>query len=465
MMADTKQMIQLIPISIPKTISKCELSIISWNIHDAKDSIEGLKTEQDEVANILMTSSIFCLQETKREVHFPNYLCFNQLRKDSRSGGLCIGIHRSISDNAKLLRTKYEDIQAVSITPDPSNPETKFTLINVYDSPENSSFKIKKRVLHQDQMSTLEQLTDFLANNDLGEVIMVGDFNARTNDLNFEWEESNSDSSPEPTMFMRSHPEKTCRISKDSVTNTRGKLLIDFMACSNMTIINGNMVGDIFGEFTCHNYNGCSVVDYVSTTQGLFQLVSRFEVMDLTSHSDHKPCKCVVKTKNDFISPDWILNTLEDTQTKFKWDHEQNATRTQFVKAQANETIKNKIDALSEAICCSEKDIYKMNDAVVDIYRDLAENAMPRKPTRKPQTKKTTKHRANPKNPWFDTNCIILKRDLKRLAKDHGNFPRNINITNNYYTKRREYKILVRTKKDKFFAELSQDVELGKNIN
>jgi hypothetical protein len=54
---------------------------------------------------------------------------------------------------------------------------------------------------------------------------------------------------------------------------------------------------------------------------------------------------------------------------------------------------------------------------------------------------------------------------LKRLAKDHGKFPSNKNISNNYYTKKRDYKKLVRSKKDKYIAELSQDVEDGKNIN
>ena len=378
-MTDTRKAPKSNPISIPNSISKCELAIISWNIHDAKDGTEGLKTEQDDVAKVLSSSSIFCLQETKREVNFPNYLCFNKLRSNSRSGGLCIGIHRSISENAKLLCTKYEDIQAVSITPDPSNTESKFTLINVYDSPENSSFKVKQRSIQQNQMSTLEQLTEFLANNNLGEIILVGDFNARTHDLNFEWQD-NAENNPALTRCMRSHPDNFSRVSRDSVVNARGKLLIDFMACSNLSILNGNMVGDIFGEFTCHNYNGCSVVDYMSVTQTLYHSVSKFEVLDLTPYSDHKPCKCVVKVKNDFISPDWILNTLEDVQSKFKWNHEHGVANTHalFVKAQTSEAIKRKIDALSNVSCHSEKDVYELNDALVDIYKTLAEDVMPK---------------------------------------------------------------------------------------
>ena len=421
-MTDTKTAPKSNPISIPNPIRKCELSIVSWNMHDAKDGSEGLKTEQDDVAKVLSNSSIFCLQETKREVNFPNYLCFNQLRSNSRSGGLCIGIHRSISENAKLLCTKYEDIQAVSVTPDPSNTESKFTLINVYDSPENSSFKVKQRSLQQNQMSTLEKLTEFLANNNLGEIILVGDFNARTHDMNFEWQDDTVND-PALATCMRSHPEVCSRVSRDSVVNARGKLLIDFMAGSNLSILNGNMVGDIFGEFTCHNYNGCSVVDYMSVTQTLFQSVSKFEVLDLTPYSDHRPCKCVVKIKNDFISPDWILNTLEDVQSKFKWDHENGAANTHalFVKAQTSETIKRKIGALSEVACLSEKDVYELNDALVDIYTSLAKDVMPKKATSKSQKNKPSKHRTNPINPWFDATCIFLSVILNVWPKTTAN--------------------------------------------
>ena len=103
-MTSTNQ--QPVPISIPKPIEKNDVSILSWNIHDGLDGCEGLKTEQEDFAKILSDCSVFCLQETKREINLPNYRCFNQLRNSSRSGGLCIGVHRSISENVKLMKTK-----------------------------------------------------------------------------------------------------------------------------------------------------------------------------------------------------------------------------------------------------------------------------------------------------------------------------------------------------------------------
>ncbi len=48
------------------------------------------------------------------------------------------------------------------------------------------------------------------------------------------------------------------------MVNPRGKLLLDFLACANLTILNGSVLGDSLGEFTSVNYGGASVVDYVA---------------------------------------------------------------------------------------------------------------------------------------------------------------------------------------------------------
>jgi exonuclease III len=456
------------PISIPRAVVRNDLSIISWNIHDGLDAREGLKTGQEDFAKILSGCSVFCLQETKREINFPNYRCFNQLRSNSRSGGLCIGVHRSISDNVKLLKTKYEDIQAVSITPDPSDPNSKFTLINVYDSPENSSFKSKRKLSDRDQLTTLDQLTDLLAKNNYGETILVGDFNARTRDSNHEFDQPDEFINNTNPIDTRSHPLKSNRNSRDSVLNARGKLLVDFMACADMTILNGNMLGDIFGDFTCHNYNGCSLVDYIAVTRKIYHMIDRLEVLELTSFSDHKPCRCVLRTRNAFISPDGIMGQLENAPIKYKWDTETGATYTQFKAAQTSDTFKHNAQSCANTTCKCEKDVYALNSAIVDLYAGLADKVMPKKDRKRDQPqrkKKNTKHRSKPKNPWFDGSCIILKRELKRLAIDHGKFPSNVNISNNYYAKRREYKQHIRSKKNSFIAELSKDIEAGKNIN
>ncbi len=121
------------------------LKILSWNIHDAS-GIQGKKVEDTEFLRVINQGDIICLQETKEELKIPNYRCFNSLRGDSRSGGICFGIRNELSHLLKPLATdKYsKDFQAFQLNREIIGASTDLVVINVYDSPENSSYKAKK---------------------------------------------------------------------------------------------------------------------------------------------------------------------------------------------------------------------------------------------------------------------------------------------------------------------------------
>lgn len=121
------------------------LKILSWNIHDSSNGKEGKKVDDDEFRKTLTSCPIFCLQETKEDLFIPDYQCFNSLRKGTRSGGLCIGVHRSISKQIKTLKTGSPDIQSVTLSLRQSSDHKELTIVNVYDSPEHSSFKNRMR--------------------------------------------------------------------------------------------------------------------------------------------------------------------------------------------------------------------------------------------------------------------------------------------------------------------------------
>ena len=118
------------------------LDILSWNICDAKDKVLGAKTSLQEFQSQLKDKPIFCLQETKNEIKIADYECWNKLRSDSRSGGLCIGVRKEMLDFVKIINTdEYDDIMAVTISGDLFNRQDEVVLVNIYDSPENSSYK------------------------------------------------------------------------------------------------------------------------------------------------------------------------------------------------------------------------------------------------------------------------------------------------------------------------------------
>ena len=98
------------------TNRRTAMRVLSWNIHDLSEKDKGPKTEDMDFMKIFDNCPIFCLQETKGNISIPDYECKNKLRKGSRSGGLCIGVHRSFAQKFKELDTECEDIQAVTVS-------------------------------------------------------------------------------------------------------------------------------------------------------------------------------------------------------------------------------------------------------------------------------------------------------------------------------------------------------------
>ena len=47
-----------------------------------------------------------------------------------------------------------------------------------------------------------------------------------------------------------------------------------------MRILNGRVIGDLFGKYTCHKSTGSSVVDYIILSEELLTSVLYFKVSD-----------------------------------------------------------------------------------------------------------------------------------------------------------------------------------------
>ena len=408
-----------------------DLPILSWNIHDSVTSKEGPKTNDNDFVQVLSQSAIFCLQETKGDVYLQNYECFNNTRPDSRSGGVCIGVHRSLSKEVKLKNTDCHDFQALTVFPD--DEKNKFTIINVYDSPEQSSYKAKRRMKNSisQHITTLELILEFKNRNpDIGELLLVGDLNARTGNANIEpyEDELEEDLARAPS----SYPEASNRTSKDRITNSRGTLLLDFLACCKLSILNGSLIGDILGEFTSVNYNGASVVDYIAATPILLETISMFKVLDLTKFSDHRPCLCRVKRENSLIDPEELLDTLEDVPSSYRWGESDHLLE-EFLSAQNSPDIKTKIENIATTQCNNKNEVFALNKEVVSVFHEIADSVMPKKATTKQHGKRRVKRRRiKPKAPWFDSVCINSKRELNRLAKKNGKHPTDKVLRENY---------------------------------
>ena len=453
--------VSMLSTDMPPPINQ-RISVLSWNIHDIKRKVDGLKTKEKEFLAIAKNNLIVCLQETKRSVKLPDYRCFNKLRKGSRSGGLCMGIHKSLAKQAKEIETKSEDIQVVSINVGPKTSGKTITIVNVYDSPDASSYKKKRRAV-QNSITTLEELIEiFNENPQIQNCMMLGDFNARTGNLNHTFVNQNGEENED----FSSCPTECDRVSMDSLINKRGKLLMDLLACRNLSILNGNTVGDLFGEFTCHNYKGSSVVDYIAVGPDIHQNVCYFNVSSLTPLSDHKPLTCVLDISHCYNTGEELLEALESCPQKYVWNNQSTVTHEKFLSEQKCPIFRERAESLINYQCHSSENVMELNKEITKLFHDVADKVIPRRGAKKNNGKiKKKSHFMKPKKPWFDPECINAKRHTRALAKKYGKSPTNSELRSEYYSYKKHYTELKKHKKDKFISELSKDIENGNNVN
>ena len=135
----------------------------SWNIQHRRCRIQGPKTEIEDFAKVLSEANIFSLQETKGEIIFQNYKCFNKLRKPATSGGLCIGVHRSLAPGCSAFPIpESQDIQGLKLDKRFFGLQKNLIILNIYNSPENSSYKLKAKKKNQELEPKLETLANII---------------------------------------------------------------------------------------------------------------------------------------------------------------------------------------------------------------------------------------------------------------------------------------------------------------
>ena len=136
---------------------------------------------------------------------------------------------------------------------------------------------------------------DIITLQDKGEVIIIGDLNARTGNLD---DTITPDKSDEKFDLCFSNPPPK-RNSRDIEKNQRGIDLIELCKSVDLQIANGRKTGDIFGDFTCIQYNGNSVVDYLITSPAISKSIPCLKVGTFSPWlSDHCPVSFTLEVKN-----------------------------------------------------------------------------------------------------------------------------------------------------------------------
>ena len=437
------------------------LKILSWNIHDAS-AIDGKKIEDGTFLNIINQAEIFCLQETKEDIKVPNYRCYNSLRADSRSGGVCLGIRNELVSLLKPIETtKYcSDFQAFKLAKEFLGTQQDLMIVNVYDSPSTSSYKIKKST-EGDSDPTLSKLNEFCASLPQDSIFFItGDMNARTGGQATlsNYNEVVIQQLIEGDFTRNAHTPK--RASKDTVLNDRGKQLIDFGCEWNLKILNGATVGDLLGDWTCYRYNGNSVVDYMMVSHCLQESISFMKILELNEHSDHRPLLCSIRmsAKHHLHSQSLADDQFSDKPLGYKWVANQHESKRKFLAAQNEITFIEQISSVATSSCSNSEDVYNLNSKLIEVYKSIANSSLQKK-------KRPNCSRRQNKKVWFDDECRQLKKALNKAARRYSSNPEDEQHRVFFYEAKRHYRSVIRCKKRIYYCELNSSIEENNRIN
>ena len=273
------------------------LRLMSWNIKGHMETLDGLKTNKLQEIHVIDSFSkydIVVLQETHRdkekakEIVFPgfapgvHYCRPKRAKAPSPSGGISVFVKEELRPCVKFQADR-SDSDIVWIQIPASSPAQDTYLGCVYIPPESSSFGKDNTSKIWDRLET--DLEHFSVK---GNIILCGDLNARTGTLE---DFITMDTERNPYELPNSYQFDTVykRNSMDGLIQKNGRKCINACVDNNMCILNGRMLGDLRGKFTCFSEKGSSVVDYFMCSQNLLRQITKMIVRDLGPYSDHCP--------------------------------------------------------------------------------------------------------------------------------------------------------------------------------
>ena len=224
------------------------------------------------------------------------------------------------------------------------------------------------------------------------------------------------------------------RLSCDHKVNSYGKKLLKMCQAFSLKLANGSVPGDRQGSFTCYGVRGSSVVDYFICDNSLFNIVSRMTVHPPQFGSIHTPISTHLDTKFQ------VKTSCDDSlppPPRFKWDDS---------RAEAFLTLLNQENNLERLRIIELKSKGDLNiDDLEDCTKELTSILFSNAAKCFKIVKKTRKRTSKPKSkPWFNKNCVSMKKRLSNLSKLLKKSPHDPIIRGNFMTIKKEYKKIVK---------------------
>ena len=296
-----------------------------------------------------------------------------------------------------------------------------------------------------------------------GDLILMGDLNARTQTLPDFINNENNDHIPvPPPELYQTDTEIRDRWNVDTGSNSYGNKFLNLCKSLPLRILNGRFLGDLLGNYTCFTPRGSSTVDYAAVSPNLLKQIRHFLVSDPCLHlSDHTPIEVCLSVRASYQSSNSTSNIdMLPRPDKIVWDKNL-AQKYKFIleSPDCTESINGFINT---GILPTQQSVDSATSFLSNVMCETAKlagmqikkGAVPRRSARVHQFS------CNRKQPtWHDIDCHLLQSDLKRTSKLVTTFPRDPWLRGKLLSDTKKYNRLVKLKHKKYIDDLFSQLD------
>jgi exonuclease III len=428
------------------------LSIASWNINGlgntkSKTAYNNKLLDTKFIEQVSKHDIIF-LQETHLQKHdqinIKGYHCktFNNNKVKSNGktdGGIATLFKTHLLEGISVLEQTRSHSIWCKLDKDFFGLEKPLFICASYLPHDSSTYVLNG---DQDPLETLEQ--DILKHACNGYILLLGDLNARCGLLNDHIPGDSDDISVQNDNCDNYNVDKHLgtRCCQDLTVNDRGKKITDLCIQSRLRILNGRLIGDSTGRFTCHRPQGSSVVDFMIASEELLDRLKYFQVHDKLTLSDH--CKISTLLACNIIKPT-ILNPihLSPLPYRYTWNPD---SPTAYQDALTSPDIQKELNSLytyfDTKLGLDEERINNAVERITKIFHQVADKSLRKKTQNNTHTKKN--------KPWFNKTLSNLRQNVNKKGTLLTQFPADTNIRGSYYKSLKEYNRLRKQEQRKY---------------
>ena len=274
-----------------------------------------------------------------------------------------------------------------------------------------------------------------------GDVILCGDFNARTGCLD--------DYIPvdhiRDLSTIREYCEDTDesqRVNIDNIVCPRGRQLLEMCKYSNLQIMNGRQ--NYPNNYTCHRYSGKSVVDYLLCHPTFKPSLMNFQIFDKNVFSDHCALSFSIHCNLPGTARQGCNDELIPAPGQFKWKPTLRQNYIESLKTAVDtDSYQQVLNDMVDRPCSIENNVHAFYGILKSAIQQNFRKSKPRPFCN------------FPKNEWYDNDCKEIKRKMRNLNK-------NVNTWHDrelLSQLQREYKRVVQLKKRNYHKIIARKVE------